>query len=224
MPPPRPADTQFGRPGRDPLVRGQHLVRRELAAHQGGVAGVLGPPLDPGLPGGRLPALPRLLGGDFHDGAGDGGAQPARSQPARPVQDCGLGGAGLSLIQQRGGMGDQLGLVPGDDPVTQRRGGAGQPDRQVPGQVEQRPGRGAGLGQRAGQFVVDELRIGLRHPSWPLGLAVVPGIAPVQLRDSGELAGGHVGFEAVPRGQHSEQLIIGHALVGVIVPGRGVSR
>src|SRR5262249_8918176 len=37
--------SQFGRPGRDALVRGQHLVRRELTAHQGGVARVLGPPL-----------------------------------------------------------------------------------------------------------------------------------------------------------------------------------
>jgi hypothetical protein len=66
--------SQFGRPGRDPLVRGQHLVRRKFAAHQGGIARVLGPPLHPGLLGGRLPALLRLLGSDFHDGAGDGGA------------------------------------------------------------------------------------------------------------------------------------------------------
>jgi len=50
--------------------------------------------------------------------------------------------------------------------------------------------------------------IGLRHPPRRFGLTAVLRVAAIQFRDGGELAGGHVGFKAVPRGQHSEQLII----------------
>ena len=50
-----------------------------------------------------LPPLPRLPGSDFHDGAGDRGAQRARGQPGRPVQHLVLGGGRLVRVQQRGG-------------------------------------------------------------------------------------------------------------------------
>src|SRR5215469_14235557 len=39
----QPGPLQLPGPPADPLVRGQHLIRRQLPAHQRGVAGVLGP-------------------------------------------------------------------------------------------------------------------------------------------------------------------------------------
>ncbi len=113
-----------------------------------------------------LAPLPRLLRGDLHHRAGDRGAQPARGQPGGPVQHLLLGGAGLGVVEQGGGAGDDLGLVPGDGPVAQRRGGAGQLHRQVPGQVEQVPGRRAGLGQHVRHLIGGELsyRSGIRRP------------------------------------------------------------
>ena len=155
----QPGLLQFVRPGGDLLVRGQHLVRGELAAHQRGVAGVLGPPLHPGEPRRGLPALPRLVRGDFDHRAGDRGAQPGRGQPGGPVQHLGLGGAGLVLIEQRGGRGDDLGLVPASVPSSSAACGAGQPGVQVgPGPIRLvRPG--PGLPQRVGDLVRGELRV-----------------------------------------------------------------
>ena len=90
---------------------------------------------------------------------GDRGAQPARGQPRGPVQDLVLGGAGLGRVEQGGGAGDDLGLVPGDRPVVQRRGGAGQPGFQGLGQVDQGIGAAAGLAQRVRDLVRGELRV-----------------------------------------------------------------
>jgi len=112
----------------------------------------------------------------------------------------GLAGGSPADGAGAGGVPD-LGQVPQPDARVVAAG-------QVPGQVEQRAGGGAGLGQHAGQLVVGELLIGLRHPPRRFGLTAVLRVAAIQFRDGGELAGGHVGFKAVPRGQHSEQLII----------------
>ena len=64
--PPGPALLQLPGPGGDPLVRGQHLIRGQLAAHQRGVTRILGPPLHPRVLRRGLPALLRRLGGDLH--------------------------------------------------------------------------------------------------------------------------------------------------------------
>ena len=86
------------RPPSDPLVRGQHLGRRQLAAHQGAVAGILAPPLHPGVLRRGLSALPGLLRGDVHHGALDRGPQPARvSRPARPSTSFSAAGASSAL-------------------------------------------------------------------------------------------------------------------------------
>gem|GEM_PF-152444 len=98
----QPGPLQLTRPAGDPLIRGQHLVGRQLAAHQGGVAGVLGPPLHPRELRRGLPPLLRLLRRDFHHGAGGRGAQPAGGQPSGPAEDLGLhrpGGAQASGSQ-----------------------------------------------------------------------------------------------------------------------------
>ena len=66
----------------------------------------------------RSPALPRLLGGGLDDRAGDRGPQRPRGQAGGPVQDLLLGGAGLIGVQERGGAGDDLRLIPGDRPSS----------------------------------------------------------------------------------------------------------
>jgi hypothetical protein len=99
------------------------------------------------------PALLRLLGGDFDDGAGDRGAQPARGQPRRPVQHLRLGGAGFVLIQQAGGSGDDLAPYPRIVPSRQRRVGAGQVRVQAPGRAVRLVRPGPGLAQRVRDLV-----------------------------------------------------------------------
>ena len=183
----QPGLLQLLRPGGDPLVGGQDLIRGQLAAHQGGVAGVLGPPFHPGVLGRGLPPFLRLLGGDFHHGCGDGGAQPARGQPGGPVQDLAFGGAGLGVIEQGGGAGDDLGLVPGDRPVQQRGSSAGQPGFEGLGEIDQVLSPAAGLAQRVRDLVGGEFRV--------LG----GGVAAGQRGDGGELAGGRRGPRPGPR-------------------------
>src|SRR5690348_1556444 len=87
----QPGGLQFPGPGGDPVVDRQDLVRGQLAARQRGVTGVLGPPLHPGELRRGLAPLPRLVRSNFHDGAGDGGAQAAGGQPPGPVQHLVLG-------------------------------------------------------------------------------------------------------------------------------------
>ena len=98
----QPRLLQLARPPADPLVRGQHLIRRQLPAHQRGVAGVLGPPLHPGELRRGLPPLPRRLRGDLDHRPGERGAQPARGQPPGPVQDLGLHRPGFVIGQVAG--------------------------------------------------------------------------------------------------------------------------
>ena len=64
-----------------------------------------------------------------------------------------------------------------------------------------------GLPQRARDLIRGELRI-LR-----------PGVPPVQLGDRGELAGGGVGLDPVPRAHEADQLGLGHAGEPVVFRG-----
>jgi hypothetical protein len=59
-------------------------------------------------------------------------------------------GAGLGRVEQRGGRGDQPGLVHAEGALVQHGLRAWQADVQVIGQVQQVKGAAAGLGQRAG--------------------------------------------------------------------------
>ena len=60
-----------------------------------------------------------------------------------------------------------------------------------------------------------------RHPPRPLKAQPGAGLRRT-IGDRSQLAGRHVRLQPVPRGQHSEQLIIRDALVGVALAGRGV--
>src|SRR6185437_3810639 len=184
-----PGLAQFPGPAGDPLAGGQDLVRGQLAAHQGSVAGVLDPPFHPGVLGCLFPAFLRFLGGDFHHRCSDRGAQTAWGQASSPVQDLVLGGASLGVIEQGGGAGDDLGLLPGDRPAGQPGPGAGQPGLEGLGQVDQDLRPAAGLGQRVGHLIRDELLI--------LGLRAAAG----QLGYGGQLARDRMRLDPVPRAQ-----------------------
>jgi len=98
----------------------------------------------PGRPGRRSPSprptVPPGSGGPCARGAawpssGWPPSRPGRSRPAArpglatrpgPAQHHRLHGAGLGRVQQRGGAGDDGGLVPAEDPGAERRPGAGQ--------------------------------------------------------------------------------------------------
>ena len=149
----------------------------------------------------------------------------ARSPPGvrpGPAQHHGLGLPGLGRVEQRGGAGDDPGLVQPDDPVPQRRPGAGQPALQRGGDGEQVLGAAAVLGQRVGELLGGELLARGRHPRRSFWRAARLGTAADQLGGRGELAGGHVGFQPVPRAQHPDQLIIAGAVVGVVRAGRRI--
>ena len=78
------------------------------------------------------------------------------------------------------------------------------------GQVDQGVGPAAGLAQRVRDLVRGELGV--------LG----GGVAAGQLRRDGELAGGGVRLDPVPRAQHPDQLGLGHPGEPAVVPGGGV--
>jgi len=111
----------------------------------------------------------------------------ARAQPPRPAQHQGLGGAGLGGVQQLGGPGNDLRLVPAQAPRPERFSRPGQLDLQVVGQVEHRVGDMAGLGQGPLHLVPGELVPGLRHPRWPLRLAAGGGPSADELGRHGML-------------------------------------
>ena len=210
MSPSSPAGTQFLGPRGDVLVGGQGLGRGQLAAHQRRVPGVLQPPLHPRVLRRGLPPFLRLLRGGLDDGAGDRGAQPGRGQPGRPVQHLRLGGPGLLVLQQHGGPGDDLRLVPGDRPVFQPRLGAGQAAGQGLRHADQAVGPRAGLPQRVRDLVTGEL------------LVQLPGVPPGQLGDGGELAGVRVGLDPVPPAHHPDQLSLRDTGEPAVLPRSGV--
>ena len=204
----QPGFAQLAGPPADLLVGGQYLIGRQFAAHQGGVAGVLGPPFYPGRLGRGLPPLPGLARRDFHHRAGQRGAQPARGQLPGPAQDLGLHRLGLVIGEVLGEPDDQLGLSPGYDPVGQHIQGRAQPGGQVPRHGQQPVRRGPGLAQCEGQLVAGELVHHQRHLP-RLRLEPVLGVTAEHLRDGHELAGGHVRLEPVPRAHQPDQLMIG---------------
>ena len=173
------------RPPADLLVRGQHLVGRQFPAHQGGVAGVLGPPLDPGGPP-RLPPFLALCRRDLHHRPGQRGAQPGRGQPPGPARDLRLGlrvsSSSRYWVSRTISSAFPRVTVPSvSAPSVQPAGG------QVPRHRQQPVRRGPGLAQRQGQLVPGEL---VRHPRHLPGLGLEPvlGVTPEHLRDRGQLA------------------------------------
>ena len=105
---------------------------------------------------------------------------PGVSRPARS-RTSGLGGAGLGVIEQGGGAGDDLGLVPGDRPVVAARPWCRAGGFRGSGPGRSGAGAAAGLPQRVRDLVRGELRV--------LG----GGVAAGQLGDGGELAGARRG-------------------------------
>ena len=78
---------------------------------------------------------------------------------------------------------------------------------QVTRGTQQLIGTEPGLPQRARHLIGGELGV----PG--------PGVAPVQLGDRGQLAGGRVGFDPVPRAHHADQLGLGNTGEPVISRG-----
>ena len=216
----QPGRLELAGPPADPLIRGQHLIGRQLPPHQRRVARVLGPPLHPGEPRRGLPPLPRRARGDLDHRPGDGRAQPARGQPPGPVQHLGLGRPGFRGLQDRGGPDDDLGLGPADGPAGQRVQRAGQPGAQVPRRGQQRVGLVPGLAQRQGQLIPGELVHHARHLPRPR-LEPVLGVTPEHLRDRDQLAGRRVRLDPVPRARQPDQLLIGHPAERVTRPAAG---
>ena len=199
---------EFLGPGGDPLVGGQDVGWGKFAAGEAGVAGILGPAFDSSALGGVLAALLGLLGVDLHDRAADRGAQRGRGQGPGAVQHLGFGGAGLLGIQERGGAGDDTGLVLGHDPGPERRLGARQPDLQGVRQVQYLIGADLGQAQRRDQLAASELIPSLRART-----------AADQLRDRGMLTGARIRLDPVPGADHPDQFIVGGAGVPVVVSG-----
>jgi hypothetical protein len=219
----QPGLLQLPGPPADPLITRQHLIRGEFAAHQRGVAGVLGPPLHPREPRRRPPPFFCFLGCGFQDGAGQRGPQPARREPPGPVQDGCFDRAGLVIVQVVGQPDDELGLAPGDDPVPQRFERAAEPDGEVPGHGQQPVRRRPRLAQGQGQLVPGKLVHHRRHLPW-FGLEPVLGVAPEHLGDRDELAGRGVGLDPVPGAHQPGQLMISHPAERVGRAGPAVHR
>ena len=212
------------RPRGDPLIRRQHLVGRQLPAHQRGVAAVLGPPLHPGVLRRVLPPLLRLLRRDVHDRLGDRVAQPARGQPVRPAQHLLLRGPGLLVIQRRGHVHDDgdLGLPQLPRPVQRHR--PGQPLRQAAG-----PGPSAARPRPWTRPAAPAAHRRRTHPTAPACPRAPPartllGTPADELRDGQVLPRRRVGLDPVPRRDHPVQLAVRRARVPVIIPGRGISQ
>ena len=220
----QPGLLQLAGPPADPLIGGQHLIRGEFAAHQRGVAGVLGPPLHPREPGRRLTPLPGLAWRGLHHRPGHRGPQAAGGQPPGPVQDLGLHGLSFLAVEVMGEPDDQLGLAPGDDPAGQRVQRPAQPGGQVPRHRQQPVRGGPGLAQRQGQLIPGELVHHAGHLP-RLRLEPVLGVTPEHLRDGHELAGRRVRLDPIPRAHQPGQLLIGHPAERVARPAavrRGV--
>ena len=221
----QPGRAQLTRPPADPLIRGQHPVRRQLPAHQRGVAGILGPPLHPREPRRGLPPLPRLARRDLHHRPRQRGPQPAGGQPPGPARDLRLHLPGLVTVKVLGEPHDQLGLAPGDDPVPKRAQRHAEPGGQVPRHRQQPVRRGPGLAQRQGQLIPGELVHHLGHPPRPR-LEPVLRVPPEHLRDGRQLAGGHMRLGPVKGAHQPDQLMIRHPAKGVSRPAvgrRGIS-
>ena len=214
-----PGRLQLLSPPVDPLIRGQDLGGRELAAGQGGVAAVLTPALDPGVAGRFLSPLAGFIRGDLHDGVGDRGPQPARAQPPGPAQDEGFGRPGFGGVQHHGRPGDDLDLGLAQHPGPERLLSAGQPYLQGVGQVQHRLRRVAGLGQRPADLIPGELPPALRHPRLALQRAAGRRAAADELRHRGMLEEARGRLSPVQGADQPDNLIIGGATEPLLVVG-----
>ena len=116
-------------------------------------------------------------------------------------------------------MGDDLRLVPGDDPVAEQRHGPGQLDRQVVREVQQAVHRVPGLPQGRCQLGPGEFVPRLRHARRALRSAAGRGAPPDQLGDRGVLQRRRGGLAAVGGADDPEQLVVADAAEPVIVTG-----
>ena len=210
------------RPRRDPLIRGQHLGRRQFPPHQRRVPGVLGPPLHPGVPGRGLPPLAGLVRGDVHHRLGDRVPQPARRQPPRPAQHQLLRRPRLRGIQRRGRVRDDLYLGLPQPPGQEQRHRVRQLDRQVMSPAHQVLRRTPRPGQHQPQLIGRELIPHPRHLRQLLHRAVRLGTPPDELRHRRMLPGTGVRLDPVPGGDHPVQLIIRGTRVPAVIPGRAL--
>jgi hypothetical protein len=142
--------------GRKTVIGGQHVGGGQVPAGQRGGAGVLLPPLHPGVALGALLALAggRRVGGQR--GPAGGGAQlPARLARGRP-EHVAFDGGGVPIAEPTDLVGDDRGLAAVDAAGGQCGHRGGQPPQRH-GQVEQGVGRPAGQRQRGRDLVGDVL-------------------------------------------------------------------
>jgi hypothetical protein len=221
--PGRPGGAELPGPPGDPLPRRDHLSRGQLASGQGGIPRVLGPLLHPRVTCRRLPPLLRLLRRDLHHRPADRLAQRPGGDPPGPPEHLGLRRAGLVLIQQRGGGGDDPRLGWADDPVEQGGPGAGQLAVHLVGQGGEPACGPTGFTQRVGDLIGKVVLV--TRPGLPAGGRLLDDGPPApQLGDGGQLAGVGMGLGAVPGAQHTDQLIIRGIPIAIIRPGRGVGQ
>ena len=158
IPPSSPALLQLTRPRADPLIRGQHLIRRQFPAHQRGVAGVLRPPLHPGRPAPPSPAAPSPSPArpPCTARASAERSEPGVSRPARPRTFASTARASSSArywVSRTISSALPRVMIPSRQRVQR----AAEPGGQVPRHGQQPVGRGPGLAQRQGQLVPGEL-------------------------------------------------------------------
>jgi hypothetical protein len=114
----------FGLAG-DHLVGSQSPIRGQVKPAQRGSSGVFTPQLYPGVFLGLLPPLPRCVRVDFQHGPPDDGPDLARILARHIGQSQGLGGGRPGVVQDPGGLGDDLGLEGIDDALAERPSSAG---------------------------------------------------------------------------------------------------
>ena len=210
--------------GVDVLGSGQDLVRRQFAAGDGGVAGVLLEPGDPGLLRGRLPAPAGGVRVDHHH---DPGAQPAqlgRGQAGRRRGDQPVGLGGVLVRQALGGLGDDLHRVLGDLPVAQQGEARGQAAGRVTGLRHEQLGGVRRDGEFRGQLVRGEEGEAERGGLHRVRLAAAGGeLGDRRLPDPGGVPG-----QPAPGRDHAQELVIGqrpeHRRVARTVGQRGQRR
>ena len=183
----------------------------DLAAGDGGVAGVLAADLDP-LPGRLRVLLAGLdaLGVELHLQRGGLAGQLLVAQAGRGRGQDLVGAGGVGVGQAHGPRGDQVGAVPADRPgghPGQRLGKAGGE-----GDVALEPDAGVvrGADELAREFVGRELARAAARPD-PAGLRVLERGLPAaaELRDRHRLQVRRPGLQPPGRVQRAGQLVVG---------------
>jgi hypothetical protein len=192
----------------DALVGLQDLIGWQAETGQGGGAGVFLPAADARVLLRLFAAPGRGLRVHHLDGAGHRGTKLTRGLLPSLGEDPGLHVTGLILGEDARGVGNDTGPVEVDDPFAQGARRAGQPDRQVQGQIGIGAGRAAGQGQRGGHLIADELaQLGRERPRHG-GRGPLGGPAARQLGDRGQQARGAPRLQPPPGPQHPDQLVI----------------